>query len=120
MQEEQDDFTIAIPQDFIQKPAPDHREPDPAGEMEYTQMVSRQEIAEAMREQLPEQEIQLPEEEIQLPEEEIQPPELDCPVLEKPTADNPILENPTTDNPTSENPTQLNKDISRTLAWSSP
>ena len=75
MQEEQDDFTIAIPQDFIQKPAPDHREPDPAGEMEYTQMVSRQEIAEAMQEQLPEQEIQLPEEEIQLPEEEIQPPE---------------------------------------------
>lgn len=55
MQEEQDDFTIAIPGDFIQKPSSGSTEPDPAGEMEYTQMVSRQEIEEAMQE-LPEEE----------------------------------------------------------------
>lgn len=60
MQEEQDDFTIAIPGDFIQKPSSGSTEPDPAGEMEYTQMVSRQEIAQAMQE---------------LPEEDILPPE---------------------------------------------
>lgn len=60
MQEEQDDFTIAIPGDFIQKPPAQQTEPDPAGEMEYTQMVSHQDIADAMR---------------KLPEEDILPPE---------------------------------------------
>lgn len=60
MQEEQGDFTIAIPRDFIQKPSAQQTEPDPAGEMEYTQMVSRQDIADAMR---------------KLPEEDILPPQ---------------------------------------------
>lgn len=67
MQEKEDDFTIAIPRDFIQKPTSNDRGPDPAGEIDYTQMVSREDIARAMKEQHAAENIQL-KEDIESPE----------------------------------------------------
>ncbi|MCD8355177.1 MAG: zinc ribbon domain-containing protein [Clostridia bacterium] len=49
--EPEDDFTIAIPKDFIQNTSEASAQmPDPAGEIEYTRMISRQDIQNAIEE----------------------------------------------------------------------
>lgn len=49
--EQEDDFTIAIPKDFIQNTSDaSGQTPDLAGEMEYTRMISRRDIQNAIAE----------------------------------------------------------------------